>query len=143
MNPLKRYDLHSTFLHRVRRRARVLAQLRANLERPVSGRQSLEWHLRGIVGIATLSNRLVREFTEAQDGADEALLTLADFVIVLREVNYQSKDGSLKREDYDEVFLPFLKQLTRDLHQRVSENRERVSDDLWQFWERMVLKGRA
>lgn len=109
----------------------------------MSGRQSLEWHLRGIVGIATLSNRLVREFTEAQDGADEALLTLADFVIVLREVNYQSKDGSLKREDYDEVFLPFLKQLTRDLHQRVSENRERVSDDLWQFWERMVLKGRA
>jgi len=143
LNPLKRYDLHSTFLHRVRRRARVLAQLRANLERPVSGRQSLDWRLRGIVGIATLSDRLFREFTEVRDGADEALLTLTDFVIVLREVNYQPKDGSLKREEYEEVFQHFLKQLTRDLHQRVSENRDRVSDDLWQFWERMALKGRA
>ena len=35
LDPLRRYDLATTFLHRVRRRARVLAQLRANL--PAAG----------------------------------------------------------------------------------------------------------
>ena len=61
LDPLRRYDLHATFLHRVRRRARVLAQLRANLQRPVSGRQALEWRLRGLVGIEALADRLVRD----------------------------------------------------------------------------------
>ena len=56
--PLRRYDLKATFLHRIRRRARVLAQLRANLERPVWGRQALEWRLRGLIGVDTLADRL-------------------------------------------------------------------------------------
>lgn len=37
LDPLRRYDLQTTFLHRIRRRARVLARLRENLERPVWG----------------------------------------------------------------------------------------------------------
>ena len=40
LDPLRRYDLQATFLHRIRRRARVLGQLRANLERPVWSRQA-------------------------------------------------------------------------------------------------------
>jgi hypothetical protein len=143
LDPLKRYDLHATFLHRIRRRARVLAQLRANLQRPVSGRQALEWRLRGLVGIEALAERLVRDLANANGSIDETLLTLADFLIVLREVDYQFSDGSLKKEEYDEVFLPFLKQLTKDLHQRAGMHRDRIADDLWQFWERVVLRGRA
>ena len=143
LDPLKRYDLHATFLHRIRRRARVLAQLRANLQRPVSGRQALEWRLRGLVGIEVLAERLTRNLANANGSIDEALLTLADFLIVLREVDYQFSDGSLKKEEYDEVFLPFLKELTKDLHQKAGVYRERISDDLWKFWERVVLRGRA
>ena len=143
LDPLRRYDLHATFLHRVRRRARVLAQLRANLQRPVSGRQALEWRLRGLVGIEALAERLVRDLANADGRIDEALLTLTDFLIVLREVDYQSSDGALKKEEYDEVFLPFLKGLTKYLHQNVGVHRERVSDELWQFWERVVSRGRA
>ena len=37
LDPLRRYDLQATFLHRIRRRARILAQLRSNLQRPVLG----------------------------------------------------------------------------------------------------------
>lgn len=37
LDPLRRYELGSTFLHRIRRRARVLLQLRENLQRPVWG----------------------------------------------------------------------------------------------------------
>lgn len=143
LDPLRRYDLHTTFLHRVRRRARVLAQLRANLQRPVSGRQALEWRLRGLVGIEALGERLVRNLANANGSIDEALLTLTDFLIVLREVDYHSSDGSLKKEEYDELFLPFLKDLTKDLHQEVGVYRARISDDLWQFWERVVVRGRA
>jgi hypothetical protein len=143
LDPLRRYDLHATFLHRVRRRARVLAQLRANLQRPVSGRQALEWRLRGLVGIEALAERLVRDLASADGSIDEALLTLTDFLIVLREVDYQCSEGSLRKEEYDEVFLPFLKGLTKDLHQQVSVYRDRISDDLWQFWERVVSRGRA
>ena len=143
LDPLRRYDLHATFLHRVRRRARVLAQLRANLQRPVSGRQALEWRLRGLVGIEALANRLVRDLVNANGSVDEALLTLTDFLIVLRQVDYQTSDGSLTKDEYDEVFLPFLKGLTKDLHEKVGVYRDAVSDDLWQFWERVVMRGRA
>jgi hypothetical protein len=35
LDPLRRYDLRSTLLHRIRRRARVMARMRENLQRPV------------------------------------------------------------------------------------------------------------
>ncbi|MGE3491262.1 MAG: hypothetical protein AB7N29_14745 [Vicinamibacterales bacterium] len=142
LDPLKRYDLHATFLHRVRRRARVLAQLRANLERPVGSRQALEWRLSGLIGISTLANRFLRELAEATERVDEALLTLADFLIVLREINYQSGPGALAKEDFDGVYSGFLKALTKDLQLGAAANRERLSPDLWAFWERVVTKGR-
>jgi len=141
LDPLRRYDLHATFLHRVRRRARVLAQLRANLQRPVSGRQALEWRLRGLVGIEALAERLVRDLASANGSIDETLLALTDFLIVLREVDYQFSEGSLKKEEYDEVYLPFLRQLTKDLHKKVGGYHDRISDDLWQFWLRVVSRG--
>ncbi|MGB7498220.1 MAG: phospholipase D-like domain-containing protein [Candidatus Acidiferrum sp.] len=143
LDPLRRYDLHATFLHRVRRRACVLAQLRANLQRPVSGRQALEWRLRGLVGIEALAGRLVRNLADANGSIDEALLTLTDFLIVLREVDYQFSEGSLRKEEYDKVFLHFLNELTKGLHQTVGVYRDRISEDLWQFWERVVLRGRT
>jgi hypothetical protein len=143
LDPLKRYDIHATFLHRVRNRARVFAQLRANLQRPASGHQALEWRLRGLVGIEALSERLFRELDKPGVSADEGLLTLVDFLIVLREIDYQGVQGSLSTEDFETVFKPFLKQLARELHQKASVHRARISNDLWQFWERVVTRDRA
>src|SRR3712207_7137102 len=44
---------------------------------------------------------------------DEALLTLADFLIVLREVEYAPADGCLSKREYESVFGPFLQDLDR------------------------------
>jgi hypothetical protein len=143
LDPLRRYDLQATFLHRIRRRARVLAQLRSNLQRPVWGRQALEWRLRGMIGVEPLADRLVRELAGTDGAADEALLTLADFLIVLREVEYQPADGSLPRPEFERIFRPFLSELTETLSRRIDAHRARVSDDVLSFWERVVERCRG
>lgn len=143
LDPLRRYDLQVTFLHRIRRRARILAQLRSNLQRPVWGRQALEWRLRGLIGIEPLADRLLREFASADGAADEALLTLADFLIVLREVDYQASDGSLPKGEFDKVFRSFLRELADKLGRQIDTHRGRMSEDLMQFWERVVERCRG
>lgn len=142
LDPLRRYDLQVTFLHRIRRRARILAQLRANLQRPVWGRQALEWRLRGLIGVEPLADRLVREFMRADGAADEALLTLADFLIVLREVEYQPSDGALPKGEFEKVFRPFLSELADRLGRQIDTHHGRVPDDLTRFWERVVERCR-
>lgn len=137
LDPLRRYDLQATFLHRIRHRARILAQLRSNLQKPVWGRQALEWRLRGLIGIEPLADRLVREFEKADGAADEALLTLADFLIVLREVDYQAAEGSLPKAEFEKVFRPFLKELADKIGRAIGERRDSVSEDLMNFWKRV------
>jgi hypothetical protein len=143
LDPLRRYDLRVTFLHRIRRRSRFLAQLRANLQRPVWGRQALDWRLRGLIGIQSLADRLVREFTATDGSADEALLNLADLLIVLREVDYQPSDGALPKNDFDEVYRAFLSELAGGLHQQTEASRERVSPQVMLFWERVLEECRS
>jgi hypothetical protein len=140
LDPLRRYDLQATFLHRIRHRARVLAQLRSNLQRPAYSRQAVEWRLRGLVGIESLAERLVREFRKAEDKTDEALLTIADFLIVLREVEYQPDDSSLPKEEFDQVFSIFLRELVENLDQQIDINRELLSNDLMGFWKKVVKR---
>jgi hypothetical protein len=138
LDPLRRFDLHATFLHRVRRRAKVLTQMRSHLERPVGGRQALEWRLRGLIGIEAVGDRFAREFAQSDGHADESLLTLADFLIVLREVQYQPENGSLQKHDFEEIFRPFLRDLTVKLSAVVDSHRDRVSNEPTDFWKRVV-----
>ena len=138
LDPLRRHDLQATFLHRIRRRARILAQLRANLQRPVWGRQALEWRLRGMIGVQALADRLVREIAAAAEMADEALLTLADFLIVLREVDYEPAAGCLSKSEFDEEFRPFLSDLARDLQAQIDALQANVSLELMGFWRRVL-----
>lgn len=138
LDPLRRHDLGATFLHRIRRRARVLAQLRSNLQRPVWGRAALEWRLRGLVGIESLADRLLKEFSIADGGAGEKLLTLADFLIVLREVDYQPYDGSLPKTEFDAIFRPFLIDLVEKFGEKVAGHQEHLPNDLMNFWLRVV-----
>ena len=138
LDPLRRYDLQATFLHRIRRRARVLAQLRANLQRPVWSRQALEWRLKGLVGIEPLADRLVSEVIDTDGAIDEGLLTLADFLIVLRGVEYEPHDGSLSKREFEKVLRPFLKELADKLRRQIGAHRNRLSEDVMQFWDRVV-----
>ena len=137
LDPLHRHDLQSTFLHRIRRRARVLTQLRANLQRPVWGRQALEWRLRGMIGIRALAERLLREIGNSDGMPDEALLTLADFLIVLREVDYAPGDGCLSKQEFEGVFWPFLRELADHLEEQIVVRRSTVSPSLVDFCRRI------
>src|SRR5262249_27516285 len=137
-DPLRRYDLHTTFLHRVRRRARILAQVREKLERPVYGRQALDWRLRGLLGVQALADRLVREVVTADGFMEEGLLTLADFLIVLREVKYQAASGSLTASEFNQEYQSFLAATASDLRTQLLPHQEKVSPDLFSFWERVV-----
>jgi hypothetical protein len=84
----------------------------------------------------------VREFLNTSDTGDEALLTIADFLIVLREVDYQPTDGSLPKAEFEKVFRSFLRDLADKLMQQVEAHRDRVSEDLMHFWERVVERCR-
>ena len=138
LDPLRMYNLATPFLHRVRHRARVLAQLRTNLKRPVSGQQALEWRLRGLVGIELLADRLLKEFLTAGENAGEALLSLADFLIVLREVDYEAAEGALSKAEFGRVFWPFLRELAGRLSTQSQERRLQVSTELNEFWGRVI-----
>jgi hypothetical protein len=138
LDPLRRYELEHTFLHRIRRRARVLAQLRANMERPVWSLQALEWRFRGLVGLEKLADRLLHEFGQANGSADEALLALADFLIVLREVDYKPTDGSLPEEEFRQMYHPFLASLARRVSDGIDTERTSISEGTMQFWNRVV-----
>jgi hypothetical protein len=143
LDPLKSYDLQATFLHRIRRRARILAQVRLNLQRPVWGRMALEWRLRGLVGVEALADRLVLDLAKSDGAADESLLTIADFLIVLQEVDYQPSDGSLPKAEFEKVFRPFLKNLADKLGQQIDVHRDSVSTDVTTFWKRVEERCRG
>lgn len=140
LDPLKRYDLQTTFLHRIRYRARVLEQLRLNLQRPVWGRQALEWRLWGLIGIRAIAERMARDVEASENNIDEVLLTLADLLIVLRDTDYQPSKGSLSKAEFDEIFRKFMMDLAGDLKQRIGLMRKRLSDDVMSFWESVIKR---
>jgi hypothetical protein len=142
LDPLRRYDLQATFLHRIRRRARVLAQLRANLQRPVWGKQALEWRLTGLIGVKALADLMLRDLESTDGLADEGLLTLADFLIILREVDYQPGEGSLPKADFEKVFRPFLTELVDKVALEIEGQRDGISEDLMNFWKRVIAQCR-
>jgi hypothetical protein len=140
LDPLRRYDLQETFLHRVRNRARVLARLAENLQRPVWSRQALEWRLRGLVGVQALAERMAQELVKDGTWSDEALLTLADLLIVLRDVEYESGDGCLPKSEFEKIYRPFLGDLVVKLRQEVKTLRGGASPEIIGFWERVVQR---
>jgi hypothetical protein len=77
--------------------------------------------------------RLVRDL-DADDGKiTEAILTLSDFLIVLREVNYQPVEGSLGKTEFNREYLAFLSEVVDKLEDRIAPNRTRLSKNLTIF----------
>jgi len=138
LDPLRRYELGTTFLRRVRSRARILARLRTNLQRPAWSEQALLWRLEGFIGIRPLAERVLGEVLEKEDSADEALLTLADLIILLCEVEYEPEEGSISREDFDDIYEPFLKKLITEIDSKIRSQRQGVGRDVLAFWKRVV-----
>ena len=144
LDPLSRYRLSTTFLHRVRRRARIMAQLRLFIEKPAISVQSLEWRLRGLIGIEPLAHKFAAEFdaastTATSDGDPrEAFLTLADLLIVLREARYAPQDGAIPKLQFEKTYRPFVRDLAAHLDNTVRPRLPALPVDMSEFWNRVV-----
>ncbi len=149
LDPLSRYRISTTFLHRVRQRARIMAQLRLFIEKPASSIQGLEWRLRGLIGIEPLAQKFAEEFdaasTTATNDADprEALLTLADLLIVLREATYAPQDGAITKPQFEKTYRPFVRDLANHLDDTVRLRLPALPTDISEFWNRVVERCRA
>lgn len=143
LDPLRRYDIRETFLHRIRRRARVFALMRVNLERPVWGKQQLEWRLHGLIGIQPLAQRYASELGESPGDKAEALLTLSDLLMVLHEVDYKATNGAMARVEFESVYRPFLAALVKQLDASVAGLIGSLDSDVRSFWGRVITQCRG
>ena len=140
LDPLRRHDLRTTFLHRIRSRARVLAQLRQNLQRPVWGHQALQWRLEGFIGVKPLAQRFLKDVLEADGRIDELLLALADFLIVLNGVEYEPVDGALPKPKFDRIYRSFLSDLVAEISKKIQVHRKGIGRDVLGFWSQVVKR---
>ena len=91
-----------------------------------------------MIGVQALADRLVRDIAATADMADETLLTLADFLIVLREVDYAPRAGCLSKSEFDAEFRPFLSDLAGSLQEQVAALQSNVSPEPFGFWRRVL-----
>ena len=84
------------------------------------------------------SPRLWQEFTHANGQADEALLSLADLLISLGELEYDPGDGAVDRDVVERAYGQFLDRLTQELRRRVAPHRRSLSPDVLTFWESVL-----
>ena len=143
LDPLRRYNLQDTFLRRVRRQARLLAGVQHNLERPVWSEQALEWRLSGMIGVERLADRLARDLASKNGDASEAVLNLADLLMMLSEVKYRESETSLSRGKFNRHFKKFVKELTAELDRRIDDIRQDIPRDVRQFWSRVRTRFNA
>jgi hypothetical protein len=125
-----------------------MAQLRLFIEKPAISVQSLEWRLRGLIGIEALAQKFAAEFdaasASAAPGGDsrESLLTLSDLLIVLREARYEPVEGSLSKAQFEKTYRPFVSELASHLDQTIRPRIAAVSADVSAFWDRVVERCR-
>lgn len=135
LDPLRRYDLGQTFLHTVRRRARLFARYRANLEGPVWSKQQLISRLEGLLSANALVTRFVTELSASGQEPDRKMLVLGDLLLVLSDVQYREEQGALSKKEFTTVFRPFLRSLVLELNKQLLANETAYSADTLAFWK--------
>lgn len=137
LDPLKRYNLQETFLRRVRRQARLLAGVRANMERPVWSEQALNWRLQGVIGIERLAERIAASISDTDSNAAEAVLNLTDLFLMLDEVRYQETPASLSQQKFKRRFDSFRRELAKQMDVSVRQSKAHIPSDVLEFWSRV------
>ncbi len=135
LDPLRRYDLGQTFLHTIRRRARLFARYRTNLQGPVLSQQALTSRLEGLLSAQALVSRFVSEMSLGTQDPDRNLLVIADLLLVLADVDYQETPNALSRKEFMAVYRPFLKQLATDLNTTLLSEETAHSSEVRSFFE--------
>lgn len=134
LDALRRYRLDETFLHRVRHQARLLADVKANLERPVWSEQALQWRLTGIIGVQRLIDRMAAALDQPDRDATETVLNLADLLIMLHEVRCPKTGLSVRA--FNRIYRTFLQEVTARLTRRV-HSVHGLSREIRHFWSRV------
>ena len=140
LDPLRRFDIRETFLHRIRRQARMMASLRRNLERPAWSLKSLDWRFHGILGVERLAKQLLKELETEGGKSGETILVLADFLLMLTEVNYREEPGWLSRSEFNRVFKPFVKELASYLNSSIDLLKGKLPTKIQAFWTEVYDK---
>ena len=97
-----------------------------------------------MIGVEPLAHRFAAEFeaagTSPTNTTDprEALLTLADLLIVLRGATYVAEEGTIRRSSFERTYRPFLRELAEKLEHAVRVRRDVLPADLAGFWDRTV-----
>lgn len=114
LDPHKRVDTSSFLLQRTRRVSDALTGLRQRLEQPVVSEQSLEWRLRGPVGVLALGQAISKEARSEQ----ERCFLLTELCLELARVRPKESPGSLR-----------VRHVRKALHQLATEIRSGISPD--------------
>ena len=138
IDALRRYRLDETFLHRVRHQARLLANLKKNIERPVFSEHALQWRLTGMIGVERLVERMEKRLKGSASNVSEVVLNLADLLIVLQDVKYEAGSG-LSADTFSRIYLNFLRGLTDRLSLRVMETHD-LSHGIRSFWSKVCRR---
>ena len=139
LDALRRYRLDETFLHRVRYQARKLAAVKTSLERPVWSEQALRWRLTGIIGVERLVDRMAADLGRPEYDNSEIVLNLADLLMVLHDVEYQSSETALNIDAFTSVYRTFLQEITSRLNDRVNSVHG-LSREVRHFWSRVCQR---
>jgi HKD family nuclease len=93
INPHDRVDTSSFLLQRTRRVSFALNALRNRLERPTSTKETLDWRLRGPIGVSALAKAISKEAKSDQERA----FILTELAMELSRVRPKEMPGSLPR----------------------------------------------
>jgi uncharacterized protein (DUF2267 family) len=74
---------------------------------------------------------------------DEAILTLADLLIVLREVTYEPAEGALSADEFKLEYDNFLKAVVNKIRCEIEFQGDQVPGDVVKFWERVLKTCRS
>lgn len=138
LDPLRRHDLSVTFLHRVRRQAGQLANLKAGLERPVWSEAALRWRLTGVIGIEQLVYRMLTKLQDPSAAADNVLM-LADLMMTLADVRYPEGEAGLSRDQFQAIYRPFVANAGAMVDRAVNQVPE-LPAEILAFWRQVYQR---
>lgn len=122
IDPHKKVDTTKFLFQRTRQLSWVLRSLRERLERPFYTKESLQWRLRGPIGVLTLAKAIMRE----GKSEDEKAFLVAEIVLELGRINTkEDAPRSLMREVVGEE----LRRIIHEIKETILPSIQ-ISDDL-------------
>ncbi|MEB2309014.1 MAG: hypothetical protein OZ917_06895 [Candidatus Brocadiaceae bacterium] len=121
-DPRKKVDTTKFLFQRTRQISWVLRSLKERLERPFYTVESLQWRLRGPIGVLALIQTILRE---GKSEGEKAFL-VAEIVLELGRINpKEDTPKSLKREDVIEELHKIIREIRETILPHIQ-----ISDDL-------------